>query len=128
MTERKNAWRDPLRFAMNARPGKAGTALLFAALMAAFCLLAGKLCAGMEGALVIGGMGSLERLPSFREGLYYVQDPAARLSVLCARLPEGGAKVLDCCAARAARASPPLSPWAAGGRSSPATFIPTRSI
>ena len=53
----------------------------------------------MEGALVIGGMGSLERLPSFREGLYYVQDPAARLSVLCARLPEGGAKVLDCCAA-----------------------------
>ena len=53
----------------------------------------------MEGALVIGGMGSLERLPSFREGLYYVQDPAARLSVLCARLSEGGAKVLDCCAA-----------------------------
>ena len=53
----------------------------------------------MEDALVIGGMGSLERLPSFREGLYYVQDPAARLSVLCARLPEGGAKVLDCCAA-----------------------------
>ena len=53
----------------------------------------------MEGALVIGGMGSLERLPSFREGLYYVQDPAARLSVLCARLPKEGAKVLDCCAA-----------------------------
>ena len=53
----------------------------------------------MEDALVIGGMGSLERLPSFREGLYYVQDPAARLSVLCARLPKEGAKVLDCCAA-----------------------------
>ena len=53
----------------------------------------------MEGALVLGGMGSLERLPSFREGLYYVQDPAARLSVLCARLPEAGARVLDCCAA-----------------------------
>ena len=59
MTERKNAWRDPLRFAMNARPGKAGTALLFAALMAAFCLLAGKLCAGMEGALVIAACGTL---------------------------------------------------------------------
>ena len=53
----------------------------------------------MEDALVIGGMGSLERLPSFREGLYYVQDPAARLSVLCAQLPKEGAKVLDCCAA-----------------------------
>ena len=53
----------------------------------------------MEDALVIGGMGSLERLPSFREGLYYVQDPAARLSVLCARLPKEGARVLDCCAA-----------------------------
>ena len=59
MTERKNAWRDPLRFAMNARPGKAGTALLFAALMAAFGLLAGKLCAGMEGALVIAACGTL---------------------------------------------------------------------
>lgn len=53
----------------------------------------------MADALVLGGVGSLERLPSFREGLYYVQDPAARLSVLCAGLPKEGAKVLDCCAA-----------------------------
>ena len=53
----------------------------------------------MKDALVIGGMGSLDRLDSFREGLFYVQDPAARLSVLCAGLPETGAKVLDCCAA-----------------------------
>ena len=29
----------------------------------------------------------------------YVQDPASRLSVLCAGLPETGARVLDCCAA-----------------------------
>ena len=53
----------------------------------------------MADALVLGGMGSLERLASFREGAFYVQDPAARLSVLCARLPKEGARVLDCCAA-----------------------------
>ena len=52
----------------------------------------------MENCLVIGGTGNLEKLPSFREGLYYVQDPAAKLSVLCAQI-EDGAKVLDCCAA-----------------------------
>lgn len=43
--------------------------------------------------------GSLEQLPAFREGLFYVQDPAAKLSVLCAGLPESGGNVLDCCAA-----------------------------
>ena len=53
----------------------------------------------MADALVLGGMGSLERLASFREGEFYVQDPAARLSVLCARLPKEGARVMDCCAA-----------------------------
>ena len=49
--------------------------------------------------LVLSGTGNLENLPSFREGLYYVQDPAAKLSVLCAQLPKDGARVLDCCAA-----------------------------
>ena len=48
--------------------------------------------------LVLTGTGNLEQLPSFREGLYYVQDPAARLSVLCADIP-AGSRVLDCCAA-----------------------------
>ena len=59
MTEMKNAWRDPLRFAMDRRLGKTGTALLFAALMAAFFLLTGKLCVGMEGALVTAACGTL---------------------------------------------------------------------
>ena len=53
----------------------------------------------MEDALVLSGTGDLEKLPSFREGLFYVQDPAARLAVLCARLPEEGCRVLDCCSA-----------------------------
>ena len=53
----------------------------------------------MEDCLVLSGTGSLERLPSFREGLYYVQDPAARLSVLCAGLPRADIRVLDCCSA-----------------------------
>ena len=48
--------------------------------------------------LVLSGTGNLEQLRTFREGLFYVQDAAAKLSVLCAALP-AGAKVLDCCAA-----------------------------
>ena len=53
----------------------------------------------MKDALVLSGTGDLEKLPSFREGLFYVQDPAAKLSVLCAQLPEEGCRVLDCCSA-----------------------------
>ena len=53
----------------------------------------------MEDCLVLSGTGDLEQLASFREGLYYVQDPAARLSVLCAQLPAEEIQILDCCAA-----------------------------
>ena len=53
----------------------------------------------MEDCLVLSGTGNLEALPSFREGLYYVQDPAAKLSVLCAQLPREDIRVVDCCAA-----------------------------
>lgn len=52
----------------------------------------------MENCLVLKNTGSLDKLPSFREGYYYVQDPAAKLSVLCAGIREGD-RVLDCCAA-----------------------------
>ena len=48
--------------------------------------------------LVLSGTGNIEQLPSFQEGLFYVQDPAAKLSVLCAGL-QPGQTVLDCCAA-----------------------------
>ncbi len=53
----------------------------------------------MPDCLVLSGTGNLETLPSFREGLYYVQDPAAKLSVLCLGLPREDIRVLDCCAA-----------------------------
>ena len=53
----------------------------------------------MADCLVLSGTGNLEKLPSFREGLFYVQDPASRLSVLCAKLPKADIRVLDCCAA-----------------------------
>ena len=53
----------------------------------------------MEDCLVLSGTGNLENLPEFREGLFYVQDPAAKLSVLCAQLPRENIRVLDCCAA-----------------------------
>lgn len=52
----------------------------------------------MPDCLVLSGTGNLEKLPAFQEGLFYAQDPAAKLSVLCARIPDG-ARVLDCCAA-----------------------------
>jgi len=48
--------------------------------------------------LILSGTGSMENLPSFREGLFYIQDPAAKLSVLCAEI-QPGQRVLDCCAA-----------------------------
>ena len=53
----------------------------------------------MKDCLVLSGTGSIENLPSFKEGLFYVQDPAAKLSVLCAKLPKEDIKVLDCCSA-----------------------------
>ena len=53
----------------------------------------------MPDCLVLSGTGNLEQLPSFREGLFYVQDPAAKLSVLCAKLPEETIRILDCCSA-----------------------------
>ena len=53
----------------------------------------------MKDALVLSGTGSIEELEAFREGFFYVQDPASRLSVLCAELPKEEIRVLDCCAA-----------------------------
>ena len=52
----------------------------------------------MENCLVLSGTGSIENLTAFKEGHFYVQDPASKLSVLCAKVPEN-ANVLDCCAA-----------------------------
>ncbi len=53
----------------------------------------------MQDCLVLSGTGNLENLPSFKEGLFYVQDPAAKLSVLCAKLPRKEIRLLDCCSA-----------------------------
>lgn len=53
--------------------------------------------AWMPNCLVLTNPGNLEQLPSFRQGLFYIQDAAAKLSVLCAEIPEN-ANVLDCCA------------------------------
>ena len=48
--------------------------------------------------LVLTATGDLEKLETFQQGHFYVQDAAAKLSVLCAQIPKG-ARVLDCCAA-----------------------------
>ncbi len=42
--------------------------------------------------------GNPAELPAFRDGLFYVQDPASKLAVLAAGL-KPGMRVLDCCAA-----------------------------
>ena len=55
--------------------------------------------AWMENALVLSGTGSIEQLQAFKDGLFYVQDPASKLSVLCAQLSKEDIQVLDCCAA-----------------------------
>ena len=71
----------------------------------------------MENALVIGGTGNLEQLPSFQNGLYYVQDPAAKLTALCAKLPQDrDIRLLDCCAAPGGKSF--ASAIAMGGRGS----------
>ncbi len=54
----------------------------------------------MEDCLELAGTGSIEQLKTFRDGLFYVQDPASKLSVLCAGIQPGKTlAVLDCCAA-----------------------------
>lgn len=54
----------------------------------------------MPDCLILSHTGNLEQLKAFREGLFYVQDAAAKLSVLCAQLPKGKqVRVLDCCSA-----------------------------
>jgi len=48
--------------------------------------------------LTLGSAGNLAALPPFREGHFYVQDAAAKLSVMAAE-PKAGMKILDVCAA-----------------------------
>ncbi len=54
----------------------------------------------MPDCLILSATGNIEKLPSFAQGLFYIQDPAAKLSVLSAALPTGeNVRLLDCCAA-----------------------------
>jgi 16S rRNA (cytosine967-C5)-methyltransferase len=52
----------------------------------------------LDNCLYLSGTGDLERLSAFREGMFYVQDPASRLAIQAAD-PKPGMRVLDCCAA-----------------------------
>lgn len=52
----------------------------------------------LKDCLLLSETGNLERLQAFQDGLFYVQDCAARLAVMAARL-QSGQRVLDCCAA-----------------------------
>ena len=48
--------------------------------------------------LILSKTGNLEGLSAFQEGLFYIQDPASRLTVMAAD-PKPGMQVLDACAA-----------------------------
>ncbi len=48
--------------------------------------------------LELSGTGDLERLEAYQQGWFYIQDAAAKLSVMAAA-PAPGQSVLDCCAA-----------------------------
>lgn len=52
----------------------------------------------LKDCIVIRDTGDLERLDSFRDGAFYVQDPASRLAVMAAGV-KPGMRVLDACAA-----------------------------
>ena len=52
----------------------------------------------LSNCLILSGTGNLEALPAFQEGLFYIQDAAARLAVMAAD-PKPGMRVLDACAA-----------------------------
>ena len=53
----------------------------------------------MKDCLVLKNTGALEKLPSFLDGEFYVQDAAAKLAVDCAGITGGDFLVTDCCAA-----------------------------
>jgi 16S rRNA (cytosine967-C5)-methyltransferase len=52
----------------------------------------------MKGCFFLAGTGNVSHLDAFREGKFYVQDPAARLAAMCAEV-KPGMQVLDSCAA-----------------------------
>ena len=60
--------------------------------------VSGQMHPWMADCLLLERTGDLEGLESFRRGLFYVQDPAARAAVLAAE-PKAGERVLDLCAA-----------------------------
>ncbi len=69
----------------------------------------------LDNCLILSATGNIEYLDAFREGRFYVQDAAAKLSVLCAELPEKeDFRVLDCCASPGGKSF--ASAMAMGGR------------
>jgi 16S rRNA (cytosine967-C5)-methyltransferase len=75
---------------------KAGTAQVKAALEAQN--VAAREHPWLPDCLTLSGTGDLERLNAYQDGLFYIQDGGAKLSVLAAD-PKPGQRVLDCCAA-----------------------------
>ena len=52
----------------------------------------------LDNCLYLTKTGDLEKQEAFRDGLFYVQDPASRLAIMTSGV-EPGMRMLDCCAA-----------------------------
>ncbi len=61
-------------------------------------LLAGQKHTAIPGCILLKDAGNFTQSDAFRDGLFYVQDPAARTMVMMAE-PRPGMRVLDACAA-----------------------------
>ena len=77
----------------------------------------------MAGCFEVSGTGDMESLSAFREGLFTVQDAAARL-VATVAAPQETDRVLDVCAAPGGNPSRWPSTWGTRAISCPATCIP----
>ena len=54
----------------------------------------------MPDCLILTATGNIEFLQSFKDGLFYIQDAASKLAVMCVEIPAAeDTLVLDCCAA-----------------------------
>lgn len=60
--------------------------------------LGAKVHSNLPDCLILENSGSIAAMPEFQAGLFYVQDPAARMSVSIAA-PRAGMRVLDACSA-----------------------------
>jgi len=82
----------------------------------------------MPDCLIVTNTGSVEKLKTFRDGWFYVQDAAAKLCVSCARIPQGAeVRVLDCCSAPGGKSFAAVIAMGGSGRIDSADIHPHKT-